>query len=101
MDNSVSQQLLQYAAVTKQLLTLAQSEQWDEWLQLLMQRDALFEQWCSSQQIGLIGEQTRAIVRETLQCNQQMEALVTARYQELSELLHSARQQHKLSSAYR
>jgi hypothetical protein len=101
MNDSVSQPLLQYADVTKQLLALAQSEQWDEWLQLLMQRDALFEQWRSIQQIGQIGEQTRAIVRETLQCNQQMEALVAARYQELSELLHSARQQHKLSSTYR
>lgn len=101
MHDSVAPPLLQYAALTRQLLVLAQSEQWDEWLQVLPQRDALFDQWRENQQMGQIGEQTRAIVQETLQCNQQMEALVAARHQELSELLHSARQQNKLSSTYR
>lgn len=101
MDSQVAEPLLQYAAVTKQLLVLAQSERWDDWLQLVGHRDALFDQWCASQKPEQMTEQTRAIVRETLQCNQQMEALVLARQQELAELLQNARQQHKLSSAYR
>lgn len=101
MDNQVAEPLLQYAAVTKQLLVLAQSERWDDWLQLVVHRDRLFDQWRESQKPGQIDEQTRAIVKETLQCNEQMEALVLARHQELAELLQNARQQHKLSSTYR
>lgn len=101
MTSPASEALLQYAAMTRQLLTLASAEQWDNWLQLLAQRDDVFEQWRAQQQLGQISDETRAIVKETLQCNQQMEALVAARHQELAELLHSARQQHKLSSTYR
>lgn len=101
MTSPASEALLQYAAMTRQLLTLANAEQWDNWLQLLAQRDDVFEQWRAQQQLGQISDETRAIVKETLQCNQQMEALVAARHQELAELLHSARQQHKLSSTYR
>ncbi|MEC5208890.1 hypothetical protein QF022_003846 [Vogesella perlucida] len=93
--------LQDYARLTSQLLLLAQTEKWDDWLLLLAQRDRCFEQWQALQHKDQMDDETRAIVRETLQSNQQMEALVVTRHQELAELLHSARQQHKLSSTYR
>jgi len=101
MTSPASEALLQYAAMTRQLLTLANAEQWDNWLQLLAQRDDVFEQWRAQQQLGQISDETRAIVKETLQCNRQLEDLMAERHQELAQLLHSARQQHKLSSTYR
>lgn len=93
--------LLRYADLTRQLLALAQAEKWDDWLQLLPAREACFAQWQAEQQMGQLSEESRAIVKAALQCNQQMELLVAARHQELADLLHSARQQQKLSSTYR
>lgn len=101
MTSEPNSVLLHYIELSRQLLVLAQTEKWDEWLQLIAQRDSCFEQWQAVQHKDQMDEETRAIVKEALQCNQQMEDLVATRHQELTQLLHSARQQHKLSSAYR
>jgi len=90
-----------YAELSRQVLALALADKWDDCLALLLQRDGHFEQWQALQHKQPLDEETRAIVKETLQCNRQLEDLMAARHQELAQLLHSARQQHKLSSTYR
>jgi hypothetical protein len=93
--------LARYAALTSEMLALAQSEAWDAWLALGEQRDQCFAQLSTLLQADALNEQTRAILVETLQRNQQMEGLVADRHHELADLLHSVRQQQKISSTYR
>lgn len=93
--------MLRYSELTREMLALAQRENWDDWLLLGEQRDQCFAQLSESLQVGALDEQTRAILVETLQRNRQMEDLVANRHQELSEVLQSLRQQQKISSTYR
>jgi hypothetical protein len=93
--------LLRYAELTREMLALAQREEWDAWLLLGEQRDECFTQLSESSQVGSLDEETRAILVETLQRNRQMEDLVANRHHELSELLQSLRQQQKISTTYR
>lgn len=93
--------LARYAEMTARMLDFAQREDWEAWLLLDEQRDRCFARLSESLQVGALDEQTRAILVETLQQNQQMEKLVAIRHHELSELLQSLRQQQKISTAYR
>lgn len=93
--------MLRYAELTREMLALAQREEWDAWLLLGEQRDECFTQLSESLQVGSLDEETRAILVETLQRNRQMEDLVANRHHELSELLQSLRQQQKISTTYR
>lgn len=93
--------LSHYSALTAQMLAVAQHEDWEAWLLLGEQRDQCFDLLRECLQLGALDEQTRAILVETLQQNQQMEKLVAIRHHELSELLQSLRQQQKISTTYR
>lgn len=101
MSDSARTALSGYATLSRQMLALALAEKWDDCLAMQPQRDDCFVQWQALTHKQSLDEETRAIVKETLQCNRQLEDLMAARHQELAQLLHSARQQHKLSSTYR
>lgn len=93
--------LSRYSELTAQMLAVAQREDWEAWLLLDEQRDPCFARLRESLQVDALDEQTRAILIETLQQNQEMEKLVASRHHELSEMLQSLRQQQKISTVYR
>lgn len=101
MDNGLSLVIAEYAQLTTQMLALSEAEDWDAWIALEAARNRAFSNLSVLLKPELLNEQSRAILEEALQRNQQMELGVSARHKELTELLHSVRKQQKVSNAYR
>lgn len=93
--------ILDYLALTEQLLDLCEREQWDHFPEIELLRNSVFEQIVENNNDAPLPDEMRAIVEVALAKNGLLEQRLVSRHEELQNLLAQTRTQQKISATYR